>query len=100
MPMTDKTLRYIGIAYLVCYIAALAIERHGFDRGPMSAGDKIFAAPILWGVAAFGIRTGSVMGRIFWVERAEKPSTFWLIVTFELLYGSFLFCWGLRDALK
>jgi hypothetical protein len=40
------------------------------------------------------------MGRIFWVDRADKPSTFWVIVTFELLYGTFLFGWGLRDALR
>jgi hypothetical protein len=50
--MIDKTLRYIGLAYLVCCIGAIALSRHGFERGPMSAGEKIFAAPILWGLAA------------------------------------------------
>jgi hypothetical protein len=98
--MIDQTLRYIGLAYLVCYIGAIALSRHGFERGPMSPGEKIFAAPILWGLAALGIRSGSVMGRIFRVDRADKPSTFWVIVTFELLYGTFLFGWGLRDALR
>jgi hypothetical protein len=36
--MIDKTLRYIGLAYLVCYIGAIALSRHGFKRGPMSVG--------------------------------------------------------------
>ena len=98
--MIDKTLRYIGLAYLVCYIGAIALSRHGFERGPMSAGQKMFAAPILWGLALYGVQSGSAMGRISWIDRSDKPSTFWAIVTFEFLYGLFLFCWGIRDGFK
>jgi hypothetical protein len=40
------------------------------------------------------------MGRLSWVDRDEKPVTFWIIITFEVLYGFFLFCWGMRNAFR
>lgn len=61
--MTSKTLRYLAVAYLVFYLVAVAIERHGFERGPMSPIDRILTAPILWGFALYGVWRGSVMGR-------------------------------------
>ena len=98
--MTSKALRYLGFAYLVFYVVAIAIERHGFERGPMSPIERIFAAPILWGLAVYGVQSGSVMGRISLVDRSEKPSTFWVTVTIEFLFGIFIICWGIRDAFQ
>jgi hypothetical protein len=54
----------------------------------------------MWGIAVYGVQGGSVMGRFSWVDRDEKPFTFWFIITFEVLYGLFLFCWGMRDAFR
>ena len=82
------------------YVVVTAIERHGFERGPMSPLDKILAAPILWGFAVYGVQSGSAMGRISRIDRSEKPLTFWTILTFEFLYGLFIFFWGMRDALR
>jgi hypothetical protein len=97
--MTSRMWRYLTVTYLAFYVAAIAIERHGFfERGPMTPVEKILTAPIMWGLAVYGVQEGSVMGRFSWVDRSEKPSTFWIIVTFEVLYGLFLFCWGVRDA--
>jgi hypothetical protein len=98
--MSSKSWRYLAALYVVLYVVFVAIERHGLGRGPMSPIDKILAAPVMWGIAVYGVRGGSVMGRFSWVDRDEKPVTFWTIITFEVLYGLFLFCWGMRDALR
>jgi hypothetical protein len=98
--VNDKSWKYLGITYVVVYIVGMGIERHGFDRGSLSPIDKIFFAPILWGVAAYGIQSGSFRGRFSWVNRDEKPFSFWTTITFEILYGLFLFCWGIRDAFR
>jgi hypothetical protein len=95
--MTGKTQRYLAVAYLVFYVVAIAIERHGFERGPMSPVERILTAPILWGFAVYGVQGGSAMGRFTWVDRCASPFAFWLIVTFEFLFGLLLFCWGIRD---
>jgi hypothetical protein len=96
--MTSKTQRYLAVAYLVLYVVAIAIERHGLERGPMSPIERILTAPILWGFVVYGVQRGSVIGRCSWVNRSENPLTFWIIVTIEFLFGLFLFCWGIRDA--
>jgi hypothetical protein len=96
--MTSRNWRYLAVAYLVFYVTAIAIERHGLERGPMSPMEKILAAPIMWGMAVHGLQGGSGMGRFSWVDRTEKPFTFWIIITFQFLFGLFLFCWGIRDA--
>ena len=98
--MTSKSWRYLAVTYLVLYLVAIAIERHGLQRGPMSPIERIITAPILWGLAVYGVQSGSVMGRFSWVDRSENPLTFWIIVTFEFLFGLFLFCWGIRDAFQ
>jgi hypothetical protein len=98
--MTSKTWRYLATTYLVVYVVAIAIERHGLERGPMSPMDMILSAPILWGFAVHGIQQGSLPGRYSWVDRPETPFAFWIIVTCGFLYGLFLFCWGIRDALR
>jgi hypothetical protein len=96
--MTSRNWRYLTVTYLVFYVTAIAFERHGFERGPMSPMEKILSAPIMWGMAVHGVQGGSVMGRFSRVDRSEKPLTFWMIVTFQFLFGLFLFCWGIRDA--
>ncbi len=96
--MTNKTWRYLAVTYLVFCVVAIAIERHGLGRGPMSPMERILTAPILWGFAIYAVQGGSAMGRFSWVARSESPLAFWFIVTFEFLFGLFLFCWGIRDA--
>ena len=98
--MTSKTWRYLAITYLALYVVAIAIERLGLKRGPMSPMDMILSAPILWGFALYGIQHGAVLGRYSWIDRSESPATFWILVTFGFLSGLFLFCWGIRDALR
>jgi hypothetical protein len=98
--MTSKRWRYLAVTYLVLYLVAIAIERHGLQRGPMSPIERIITATILWGLAVYGVQSGSVMGRYSWIDRSENPLTFWFIVTFEFLFGLFLFCWGIRDAFQ
>jgi len=98
--MSSKSWKYLAAMYVVLYIVFVAIESHGLQRAPMSPIEKILAAPMMWGIAAYGVQGGSVMGRFSWVDRDEKPVTFWFIITFEVLYGLFLFCWGMRDALR
>ncbi len=98
--MTSKTWRRLVVAYLAFYVVAIAIERHGLNRGPMSAMEKILTAPILWGFAVYGVGGGSAMGRFSWVDRLENPVGFRIIITFAFLFGLFLFCWGIRDAVQ
>jgi hypothetical protein len=100
LPMSSKTWRNLAVTYLVLCVVAFAIERHGLERGPMSPIEKILAAPILWGLAIYGLQRDSVMGRFSWIDRSEKPVSFWTLIAFEFLYGIFLFCWGIRDALR
>jgi hypothetical protein len=100
LPMTSKTWRNLAVTYLVFCIVAIAIERHGLERGPMSPIEKILTAPILWGLAVYGYQRDSVMGRFSWIDRSEKPFSFWTVIAFEFLYGLFLFCWGIRDAFR
>src|ERR1700691_6667773 len=54
-PMTSKTRRNFALTYLVFCIVAIAIERHGLERSPMCAIENILAAPILWGLAGYGL---------------------------------------------
>src|SRR6202042_618722 len=96
----SKKWRYLVIAYVAICLVAGVIEHHGFERGPMSPNDRIFAAPILWALAVDAIQNGAVMGRLSWVDRSERPTAFWLIVIFETLYGLFLFGWGVRDSFR
>jgi hypothetical protein len=96
--MTSKTQRYLAGTYLVFYVVAIAIERHGLERGPMSPIERILTAPILWGFAVYGIQRGSVMGGFSWVDRSENPLIFWITVSFGFLFALFLICWGVRDA--
>jgi hypothetical protein len=98
--MTSRAQLYLAVTYLVFYVVAIAIERHGLERGPMSPLERILTAPILWGLAVYGVQRGSVMGRFSWIDRSESPIAFWLTVTFEFLFGLFLFCWGIRDAFQ
>ena len=98
--MTSKTWRNLAVTYLAFYVVAIAIERHGIERGPMSPLERILTAPILWGFAVYGVLGGSVMGRFAWVDHSESPITFWIIVTSAFLFGLFLFCWGIRDAFQ
>ena len=98
--MTSKTWRNLAVTYLASYVVAIAIERHGLERGLMSPMERILTAPILWGFAVYGVLGGSVMGRLAWVDRPENPITFWIIVTVEMLFGLFLFCWGIYDAFQ
>jgi hypothetical protein len=87
LPMTSKTWRNLAVTYLVFCIVAIAIERHGLERGPMSPIEKILTAPILWGLAVYGYQRDSVMGRFSWIDRSEKPFSFWTLIAFEFLYG-------------
>jgi hypothetical protein len=98
--MTNNSWRNLAVTYLALYMVAIAIERHGFERGPMSPIERILTAPILWGFAVYGFQRGSVLGRFSWIDRSEKPFSFWTLIAFEFLYGLFLFCWGIRDALR
>jgi hypothetical protein len=98
--MTNNSWRNLAVTYLALYMVAIAIERHGFERGPMSPIERILTAPILWGFAVYGFQRGSVLGRFSWIDRSEKPFSFWTLTAFEFLYGLFLFCWGIRDALR
>lgn len=98
--MSSKSWKYLAATYVVLYIVFVAIESHGLQRAPLSPIEKILAAPMMWGLAVYGVQGGSVMGRFSWVDRDEKPFTFWFIITFEVLYGLFLFCWGMRDAFR
>jgi hypothetical protein len=100
MQMTTKTWRILTIAYLVLYVVAIAIERLGLKRGPMSAMDMIFIAPFLWGLAVYGFQNGFVRGRFSRVERSESPLTFWINITVYFLIGLGFFCWGIRDAFR
>lgn len=98
--MTTKTWRLFAIAYLILYVAAIAIERHGLKRGPMSAMDMMLIAPIFWGLAVYGIQNGYVRGRFSRVECSESPLTFWINITVYFLIRLGFFCWGIRDAFR
>jgi hypothetical protein len=98
--MLSKRWKYLAATYLVFYVVIIAIEGHGFERGPMSPIARILTAPILWGFAAYGVQRGAVKGRIYWIDRWQYPFRFWSLITFELLFGFFLLCWGLRDLLR
>jgi hypothetical protein len=87
--MNRKTQLCLAATYLVFYVVAIAIERHGLERGPMSPVDRILTAPILWGFALYGVQRGSVMGRFSRIDRSANPFTFWITVTFEFLFGLF-----------
>jgi hypothetical protein len=98
--VSNRSWIWLGVTYVGLYLLVMGVERHGFDRGPLSPADKIFFAPIVWGVAAHGIQSGSFRGRFSWVDRDEQPFSFWTTITFEILYGIFMFGWGIRDALR
>jgi hypothetical protein len=98
--MTGRRWKYLAGTYLVFYVVIIAMEGRGFERGPMSPIDRILTAPILWGFAAYGAQRGRLMGRIYGIDRSQYPIGFWSLITFELLFGFFFFCWGLRDALR
>ena len=99
--MTDKTWRYIAIAYAVVCALALLIESRVSHLEPMASPmDKILLAPILWGFAAYGVWSGYVRGRFSRVERSESPITFWVNIAFLVLFGLIMFCWGVRDAFQ
>lgn len=92
--------KYLAGTYLVFYVVTIAVEGHGFARGPMSPLDRLLTAPILWGFAAYGVQRGGLMGRIYGINRSLYPLRFWGLIALEFLCGLFLFCWGLRDALR
>jgi hypothetical protein len=98
--MTSKSWRILTIAYLIFYVLVIAIERHGFGRGPMSPIERVLIAPLLWCFAGYGLSSGFVSGRFSTVDRTENPVGFWSSITFMVLFGLFLFCWGIRDALR
>jgi hypothetical protein len=93
--MSSKSWRYLAVTYLVLYFVTIAIERHGLGRGPMSPIDKMLAAPIMWGFAVYGVQDGAAFGRFYRIARSENPFTFWSIISFQMLFGFFLLCWGL-----
>jgi hypothetical protein len=95
----DILTRYLEITYLIIFVAVSALDWHAVWRGPMSPMEKILVAPILWGLAAHGICHGSALGRWSQIDRSQRPYSFWTIVIFELLFGLFLFCWGVREVL-
>ena len=98
--MTARGWRYLAAAYLIFYVAAVVIERHGLERSPMYPIEMILTAPIMWGFAVYGLQRGSVMARTSWVGCSENPLRFWSIIAFEFLFGLFLFFWGMRDAFR
>ena len=81
----------LTIAYLVFYVLVIAVERHGFGRGPMSPIERIFIAPLLWCFAGYGLASGFVAGRFSMVDRNENPAGFWSSITFMVLFGLFCF---------
>jgi hypothetical protein len=98
--MSSNSWKGVGLAYVALYLMGVGIESHGFHPGPLSPMDKIFFAPILWGVAAYGIQTGAFRTAFSWVDRDERPFSFWTTITLEILYGFFLLGWGMRDAFR
>ena len=90
----------LTIAYLVFYVLVIAVERHGLGRGPMSATERIFIAPLLWCFAGYGLSSGFVTGRFSTLDRTDNLFGFWSAITFMVMFGLFLFCWGIRDALR
>jgi len=98
--MSDKSWRYLAIGYGLLYAVFFVIERHGMGRAPMSPLERIFMAPILWGLAIHGLQHGAVRGRFSTVERARRPLAFWLNILFYSLFGLLLFGWGVRDACR
>jgi hypothetical protein len=99
--MNEKTWRFLGYAYLLIYIVSVASERRGLrvENTPTTL-DKLFAAPIFWGLAVDGIRTGSVYGRFSTVERSDRPFTFWMSIATYCLIGLLFFAWGIHDLLR
>ncbi len=87
------------VGYIVFFVVVMAIESHGnFDRAPLTPLDKILYAPIMFGLVAYGLKTGSVQGRFSTVYRSERPITFWINIKFYCLFGLFMFCWGVVDS--
>jgi hypothetical protein len=97
--MSDKTRRFLLIAYLLLCAVAIAIEQHISKREPISSPmDKILLAPLVWGFAVYGIQEGYVRGRLSRVERSYSPITFWINIAVYLLIGLVSFYWGVSDA--
>jgi hypothetical protein len=102
--MTTMAWRILLAAYMAFYVAAIAIERHGFanlsQRGPMTALELFLTAPFAWGYVAYALQSRSIHWSSYWrfttVERDDKPVTYWLVVAFFLSYGAFLIVLGLN----
>lgn len=98
--MSDKAWRFLAIGYGLFYAVFFAIERHGMERAPMSALERIFMAPILWGLALHALQHGALRTRFSTIDRAGRPVAFWLNILFYSLFGLLLFGWGVRDACR
>jgi hypothetical protein len=102
--MTNMAWRIVLAVYMVCYVAAIAIERHGLanlsHRGPMTASELFLTAPFAWGYVAYALQSGSIHWSRFWrlttIERDDRPVAYWLAVAFFFLYGAFLIVLGLN----
>jgi hypothetical protein len=100
MPLTVRTWRILGIAYVLLFLAYSAIQRHGLKRGPMSPMELMLLAPIFWGLTVYCVQFGYVRGRFSRVERSDSPFTFWLNILFIAGVGFVSFGWGLHDSLN
>ena len=93
--MTSRTQLYLAVTYLVFYVVAIAIERHGLERGPMSPLERILTAPILWGLAVYGVQAGFREGSFSWIAPSDRPFFFFPPLFFVFLVCFFLFWWGM-----
>jgi hypothetical protein len=98
--MTNMAWRIVLAVYMVFYLAAIAIERHGLanlsHRGPMTAFELFLTAPLAWGYVAYALQSGSIHWRFTTVDRDDSPVAYWLTVAFVFLYGAFLIVLGLK----
>ena len=98
--MYSKKQRYLMLGYIAFVLIILA--RHGgLSRHSPTPLDLMLYAPIPFGLGIFAIQNGWIGARYSApIDREESPVSFWFYVGFALLFGTGMFLWGAREAIR